>query len=78
MTLPDSTSQRFLLLGQVARKDQTKDTGRVVIIQLDFSGTRKRKCEEGDFEKWYARTSTTECLMGHKVRFTRFTACGFS
>ncbi|EDR05426.1 VPS10-like protein [Laccaria bicolor S238N-H82] len=66
MTLPDSTSQRFLLLGQVARKDQTKDTGRVVIIQLDFSGTRKRKCVEGDFEKWYVRTSKTECLMGHK------------
>jgi hypothetical protein len=48
MTLPDSTLQKFLLLGQVARKDQTKDIGRVVIIQLDFSGTRKRKCEEGD------------------------------
>jgi hypothetical protein len=78
MTLPDSTSQKFLLLGQVARKDQTKDIGRVVIIQLDFSGTRKRKCEEGDFEKWYARTSKTECLMGHKVGFTRFTECGFS
>jgi len=78
MTLPDSTSQRFLLLAQVARKDQTKDIGRVVIIQLDFSGTRIRKCGEGDFEKWYARTSKTECLMGHKVSFTRFTMCDFS
>jgi len=43
MTLPDSTLQRFLLLGKVAWKDQTKDIGRVIIIQLDFSGTRKRK-----------------------------------
>ncbi|KIK03719.1 hypothetical protein K443DRAFT_676547 [Laccaria amethystina LaAM-08-1] len=71
MTLPDSTSQKFVLLGQVARKDQTKDIGRVVIIQLDFSGTRKRKCEERDFEKWYARTSKTECLMGHKQWYKR-------
>jgi len=59
MTLPDSTSQRFLLLAQVARKDLTKYIGRVVIIQLHFSGTRKPKCGEGDFEKWYSRTSKT-------------------
>ena len=69
MTLTDSTSRRFLLLGQVAQKDQSKDTGRVVIIQLDFSGTRKRKCRAEDIEKWYARTFKTECLMGHNVRF---------
>lgn len=58
MTLPNSTSQTLLLLGQVTRKDQTKDTGRGVIIQLYFFGTRKRKFEEGDSEKWYARTSS--------------------
>jgi hypothetical protein len=67
LTLPDSTSQKFLLLGQVARKDQTKDIGRVVIVYLDFSPTRKRKCEEADFEKWYARKGDSDCIMGHKV-----------
>jgi len=45
VTLPDSTSQ-WLLLRQLARKDQTKDIGRVAIIQLNFSGMRKRRCVE--------------------------------
>ena len=67
LTLPDSTSQKFLLVGKVARKDQSSDIGRVVLVHLDFSGTRSRKCEERDFEKWYARPSNSECLMGHKV-----------
>jgi hypothetical protein len=67
MTLPDSTSQKFVLLGQVGRHDQTKDIGSVVTVFLDFSKTRTRKCGENDFEKWYARPAKTECLMGHKV-----------
>ena len=50
-----------------------KDIGRFVIVFLDFEGTRQRKCEEDDFEKWYARTAkNTECLIGHKVRYTGF------
>ncbi|RDB27786.1 Vacuolar protein sorting/targeting protein 10 [Hypsizygus marmoreus] len=71
MTLPDSTSQKFVLLGQVARHDQTKEIGRVVIVFLDFAKTRSRKCTEKDFEKWYARPSKTECLMGHKQWYKR-------
>ena len=67
LTLPDSTSQKFLLLGKVAKKHQSGAVGRVVLIHLDFSSTRSRKCGEGDFEKWYARPSNSECLMGHKV-----------
>ena len=67
MTLPDSTSQKFVLLGQVSRQDQIGDIGRVVIVSLDFSKTRTKKCGESDFEKWYARPANTECLMGHKV-----------
>ncbi|TFK37398.1 vacuolar protein sorting/targeting protein 10 [Crucibulum laeve] len=70
-TLPDSTSQKFLLLGQVARADQTKDIKRVVIVYLDFSKTRKRKCTDSDFEKWYVRPAKTECLMGHKQWYSR-------
>ena len=65
-TLPDSTSQKFLLLGQVGKKDQ-KDWGRVVVIHLDFAQTRGKKCDDNDFEKWYARQQKSECLMGHKV-----------
>ena len=67
LTLPDSTSQKFLLLAQVSKHDQTKDVGRVVVIQLDFSKTRGRKCSDSDYEKWYARPRDQECLMGHKV-----------
>lgn len=68
-TVPDSTSQKFLLVGQVNRKDQTNDVGRYVVVFLDFAGTRERKCGESDFEKWYARPAKSECLMGHKVRY---------
>ncbi|KAF8887404.1 Oligoxyloglucan reducing end-specific cellobiohydrolase [Infundibulicybe gibba] len=70
-TLPDSTSQKFILLGQVARKDQSNTIGRVVVVHLDFSKTRQRKCEESDFEKWYVRPAKTECLMGHKQWYKR-------
>ncbi|KAF7964366.1 hypothetical protein HWV62_9443, partial [Athelia sp. TMB] len=51
MTLPDSTSQKFILLGQIARKDQKADQSRYAIVFLDFANTRSRKCEESDFEK---------------------------
>ncbi|GLB41498.1 putative functions as a sorting receptor in the Golgi compartment required for the intracellular sorting and delivery of soluble vacuolar proteins, like carboxypeptidase Y (CPY) and proteinase A [Lyophyllum shimeji] len=71
MTLPDSTSQKFILLGTVSKRHQTKDIGRVVIVYLDFWKTRSRKCGESDFEKWYARPAKTECLMGHKQWYKR-------
>lgn len=66
-TLPDSTSQKFLLLGQVRKKDR-KEWGPVVVVHIDFSQTRGRKCGEDDFERWYARQQKSECLMGHKVQ----------
>lgn len=65
-TVPDSTSQKFVLLAQIARKDQDGD-GRFAMIHLDFSPTRKRQCKDGDFERWYARSHEHECVMGHKV-----------
>ncbi|KAJ7493393.1 vacuolar protein sorting/targeting protein 10 [Mycena galericulata] len=71
LTLPDSTSQKFILLGQVGRKDQTNDIGRFVVVYLDFANTRKRKCTDSDFENWYVRTQKTECLMGHKQWYKR-------
>ncbi len=69
-TVPDSTSQKFMLVGQVSRSDSKGNDGRYVVVFLDFAKTRSRKCGEADFETWYARSSTNdECLMGHKVRF---------
>jgi hypothetical protein len=47
--LPDSTSQKFLLLGQVAKRDR-KDWGRIVVVHLDFTQTRRRKCGNDDFD----------------------------
>lgn len=67
-TVSDATSQKFILLGQLSRKDQRIGDGRYAVIYLDFAGVRSRKCTENDFEKWYARAKPdTECLMGVKV-----------
>ncbi|KAJ2911663.1 hypothetical protein MD484_g8748, partial [Candolleomyces efflorescens] len=70
VTLPDSTSQKFLLLGQAPRDHPSPS--KVVIVYLDFAPTRKRKCGESDFEKWYARPpGKRSCLMGHKQWYKR-------
>lgn len=69
-TIPDSTSQKFLLLGSLARKKGKKaDEGRHVIVHIDFTALGKRHCKDSDLEKWYARNinGQPDCLMGHKV-----------
>ncbi|KAF8798604.1 vacuolar protein sorting/targeting protein 10 [Phlegmacium glaucopus] len=71
VTLPDSTSQKFLLLGQVSKGDQKYGDGGAVVVFLDFSKTRGRKCQDSDFEKWYARPHESECLMGHRQWYKR-------
>lgn len=69
-TIPDSTSQKFILLGSLTRKDQNND-GKYVVIHLDFAPMRSRVCERDDLEKWYARgRSGHECIMGHKASLT--------
>ncbi|KAI0071571.1 Oligoxyloglucan reducing end-specific cellobiohydrolase [Panus rudis PR-1116 ss-1] len=71
-TVPDSTSQKFLIVGQVSKKDAKGSDGRYVTVFLDFANTRTRKCTDDDFEKWYARSKTSEdCLMGHKQWYRR-------
>lgn len=66
-TVQDSTSQKFLLLGQLSRHDSTSEGG-IAAIFLDFAPMGRRKCVATDFEKWYARTMRNkECLMGHRV-----------
>lgn len=69
-TVPDSTSQKFLLLGSTSRKDAGTE-GRHVTVFLDFAPVRKRQCGAGDMEKWYARPAGEECLMGHKQWYQR-------
>ncbi|KAJ7579921.1 vacuolar protein sorting/targeting protein 10 [Mycena floridula] len=71
ITVPDSTSQKFLLVGQVARKDQRNSIGPYVVVHLDFAETRERKCGDNDFERWSARPHGSECLMGHKQWYKR-------
>lgn len=67
-TVPDSTSLKFMVVGQISRRDQKSDDQRYAVVYVDFTNTRSRKCGEDDFEQWYARTREQECLMGHKVR----------
>mgnify|MGYP002718847198 CR=1 FL=1 len=66
-TIPDSTSQKFLLIGTSPR-GKGGDGGRHALIFLDFAPLQTRQCQDKDFEKWYARGAEgKECLMGHKV-----------
>lgn len=71
-TIPDSTSQKFLLLGTLTKKGKGANSERNIIVHVDFETLGKRKCKQGsdDFEKWYARKidGAADCLMGHKVR----------
>ncbi|CDZ97982.1 Sortilin and related receptors [Phaffia rhodozyma] len=69
-TVPDSTSQKFLLLGTLSRAD-AGNNARHALVFLDFADMRKRKCTDKDFEKWYARPEDQECLMGHKQWYRR-------
>ncbi|KIM31675.1 hypothetical protein M408DRAFT_236567 [Serendipita vermifera MAFF 305830] len=67
-TIPDSTSQKFVLLGLVGR-GQGEGDKRYVIVHLDFAGMRTRQCEGDDLEKWYAPgTNGKEYIMAHRVR----------
>ncbi|KAL7422736.1 vacuolar protein sorting/targeting protein PEP1 [Cryptotrichosporon argae] len=69
-TIPDSTSQKFLLLGTSPRRES--DGGRHAIVFLDFAPLQHRQCTDRDFERWYARSSEgEECLMGHKQWYQR-------
>ncbi len=68
-TIPDSTSQKFIIFGQIGRKDQQQDKGRYVSLFIDFADTRTRECQPDDFEDWYARSNNHDCVMGHKVGY---------
>jgi len=68
-SISDATSQKFMLLVQIPRREQKAGSGRYAVVYLDFAGLRGRKCGDSDFERWYARAKPdVECLMGVKVR----------
>ncbi|OBZ73619.1 Vacuolar protein sorting/targeting protein 10 [Grifola frondosa] len=71
-TIGDSTSQKFLLVGQIAKRDQKEGQGRFAAVFLDFATLNRRQCTDEDFERFYARSSQhNECLMGHKQWYKR-------
>jgi hypothetical protein len=76
LTIPDATSQKFVLLGQLSRNDKTQDGGYAGVF-LDFAPVRSRQCSSSDLEKWWARTAKdNQCIMGHKVRGGYYVWCG--
>jgi photosystem II stability/assembly factor-like uncharacterized protein len=69
-TIPDSTSQKFLIIGQVPRRDMKE--GRVVTAFLDFEPLQTSKCSDKDYERWYAVGGEGQkCIMGHKQWYKR-------
>ena len=69
-TVPDNTSQKFLLIGELPRDAPgAGGGGRQAVVFVDFANTRTRQCTDDDFVRWYARSGLDKsCLMGHKVR----------
>ncbi|KAI9824222.1 MAG: vacuolar protein sorting/targeting protein PEP1 [Thelocarpon impressellum] len=69
-TTPDSTGLSFLLVGSKEGAEPAEH----FVFAIDFEGLSARKCDERDFEKWYARVDEdgeAGCLMGHKQYFRR-------
>jgi hypothetical protein len=76
--VPDLTSQKLIVVGEVDKGDPGEEN-RVGVVQIDFSGMRKKQCRDGDFEKWYARDrreSARECVLGHTVSLLSFVCEG--
>ncbi|KAG5933690.1 hypothetical protein E4U53_000899 [Claviceps sorghi] len=65
-TTQDSTSAKFLLLGEA--------DGTFHMIAINFDGIKERTCEDKDMEDWHARTDkdgNPTCVMGHKQTYRR-------
>lgn len=65
-TTQDSTSLKFLLLGE---KDRTYH-----MIAIDFEGLKEKTCGDSDLEDWHARVDkdgNPTCVMGHKQTYRR-------
>ena len=69
-TTPDSTSLKFLLVGTEGRGDNAEN----IVLAIDFSSLRKRKCKDDDFELWNARkdeNGQSSCIMGREQKYRR-------
>lgn len=69
-TTLDSTSPKFLFMASA----RSADVEEYYIMSINFEDMKKRKCEDKDLEKWYARVNKegeATCLMGHKQFFMR-------
>lgn len=65
-TTPDSTSLKFLLVGQTSKN--------IIMYSIDLNGLHERKCTDDDVEDWVARLDENkepDCLMGHKQIYQR-------
>ncbi|POW02780.1 hypothetical protein PSTT_11522, partial [Puccinia striiformis] len=62
-SVPDSTSQKFLLLGTIPKKNlpSSSKSDRQAVLQLDFSQMDRKKCQASDFEN--CNISNGENLM---------------
>lgn len=70
LTVPDSTSLKFILVASKGGGDRLK----YFTIGIDFSDMHERKCEKDDFERWAARVDEDgkpSCIMGHKQFYRR-------
>ncbi|KAL1297584.1 hypothetical protein AAFC00_006147 [Neodothiora populina] len=70
LTVPDSTSLKFILVASKGGGDRLK----YFTIAIDFSDMHERKCGSDDFEKWPARVDEDgkpSCIMGHKQFYRR-------
>ncbi|KAI9318385.1 hypothetical protein BX666DRAFT_1927417 [Dichotomocladium elegans] len=74
-TDPMSTTLRFIILGHMREGQRAQ-----VIVTVDFSETKQRKCEmsenedsKNDFELWIAKDDEGEdaCLLGQKLGYWR-------
>ena len=69
-TVPDSTTLKFILVATTGRGSKLKN----LVISIDFNSLEKEKCDDKNFEKWYARLDEKgepDCLMGHKQYYNR-------
>ena len=69
-TVPDSTTLKFILLATTGKGSKTEH----LVISIDFNSLQEKKCDDKDFEKWYARLDEKgepDCLMGHKQFYNR-------
>ena len=74
---PSSTSQHFVIYGEMHKKGNTKG----VVVALDFTGLHEPQCKnpdtpdtaDSDYEKWSPNDGRAghECLLGHKTIYIR-------